>query len=171
MSKKSRAKHHCARRNWNVKPAGTYLFLNPALNTQSVNTNVELDVSQQQDIRMHAWQSYAAIASGSISTIDNWAMVTTSMNIALLLAEYGYGVEHQDVFVRAQEALTRCYIRGTTKHVWRFDGAGVNDVRDALELHDQQCALVTHSDIAKALREIAQRVAEGNVFEVEAIAA
>lgn len=170
MSKNSRAKHLTARRNWHADPHGGLAILNTRHIMQPEN-NKELDETQQQDIRIHAWQSYAAMVSGSVSTINHWAMVTTSINIALLLAEYGYGVEHQDVFIRAQEALTRCYVRGTTKHLWRFDGAGVNDLRDALELHDQQCALVTHSDIAKALREIAQRVIDGNVFEVEAIAA
>jgi hypothetical protein len=54
---------------------------------------------------------------------------------------------------------------------WRFDGPAINDIRDALELHDQQCALVTKGDIRRALMAVKDRINSGLIYEANRVAA
>lgn len=123
---------------------------------------------QAQDIKLAARLAYDNMLRGQ-STADDWGMIAGSINTALILAEQGYGIEHEDVFIRAQEALTHCYVRGINKGIWRFDGVGMQDVSTALELHEQQCDLVSQGDIKKALAEVERRVMTGNTYQVVAV--
>lgn len=169
MSKNSRAKHHTQRRNWHSNPTGGLWVLQ-----QQYARNVQASPLSDEELfktRMYGRQAFEALLSNAAPTADDWANVTNSVNTALLLAEDGYGVEHQDVFIRGQEALVRAYIRNQNSGKWRLDGEGIQSVRDALYLHDQQCELVSNGDYNKALQAVKARTEEGNVFEIEAVAA
>lgn len=122
---------------------------------------------QAQDIKLAARLAYDNMLRGQ-STSHDWGMVTSAIDTALMLAEQDYGKEHEDVFIRAQEALIHCYQRGTNKGIWRFDGAGMQDVGTALDLYEQQCDLVSQGDIKKALAEVERRVLTGNTYQVVA---
>lgn len=125
-----------------------------------------LDRDQRFDISKAGWASLFVITNAPAATVDHWADLATSANLSLMLAEIGIGKEHESVFIRAQEALTRMYARAQTG-AWRLDGPGVQDVRDMLHLHDQQCELATNQDISAALVEIARRIQAGQVFEFQ----
>lgn len=126
----------------------------------------KLDHDQRFDISKTAWASMLVILKDPVANVDHWADLATTANLSLILAEQGYGQEHETIFIRAQEALTRMYIRGTEKNIWRLDGQGIQDITDMLHLHDQQCEHATNGDIQQALLTITDRVRNGNVFEI-----
>lgn len=126
--------------------------------------------AQVQDIKLATRLALNTMISGP-STGDDWGMVAGAMNTALMLAEQGYGVEHTDIFVRAQEAIARSYERGTRTNTWRFDGPGLQEVLTAVELHEQQCDFVTLGDIKYALAEVERRINSGLTYQIERAAA
>jgi len=126
----------------------------------------KLDSDQRFDISKSGWASMLVILKDPAANADHWADLATAANLSLMLAEQGYGQEHEPVIIRAQEALTRMYIRGTEKNIWRLDGQGIQDITDMLHLHDRQCEHATNGDIQQALRTITERVISGNVFEI-----
>lgn len=125
----------------------------------------KLDSDQRFEISKSGWASLLVILKDPAANVDHWADLATAANLSMMLAEQGYGAEHEAVIIRAQEALTRMYARGTEKNIWRFDGKGMQDVTDMLHLHDLQCEHATNRDIQRALRTITERVINGNVFE------
>lgn len=129
-----------------------------------------LTAEQILDIKLSTRLALQTMISGD-STDTDWGMITSSINLALILAEQGYGIEHENVFIRAQEALVRSHIRGTRTGKWRFDGEGLQDIRDAITLHEEQCDIVSMGDIEIGLNEVANRINKGIVFEVQEVTA
>lgn len=150
----------------NVNYAGGLFVFDSAYARGEQKTQLRPD--QVTEIALAAWICYANIASGQISTADDWGMVASSINTALMLSEMGYGREHEAIFVRAQEGLTRAWKFGKRTGQWRFDGPAINDIRDALELHDQQIEIATKADFKNALLEVHRRIASGNTYQVVA---
>lgn len=129
-----------------------------------------LTAEQIVDIKLSTRLALQTMISGD-STDNDWGMITGAINLALVLAEQGYGIEHESVFIRAQEALVRSHVRGTRTGKWRFDGEGLQDIRDAIDLHEQQCDIVSGEDIEIGLNEVNRRLNSGIVFEVQGVAA
>jgi hypothetical protein len=137
----------------------------------------ELHPEAVTDIKLNSWIAYTNMVTGTESNGDDWANVAGTLNTALMLAEDGYGIEHQEQFNRALEGICRAWLRSqkalqdTGKEIWRFDGPAINDIRDALELHDQQCAIATKGDIRRALAEVKNRINAGQVYQANRVAA
>lgn len=177
MSKRSKAKRDARQTKYqmrnrpyesNVSSVGGLFVIGSAYKRNE--QHIPLDAHQVSDIKLATRLALTQMINGA-STADDWGMVAGAMNTALILAEQGYGVEHTDIFVRAQEAIARSYERGTRTGAWRFDGAGLQDVLTAVELHEQQCDLVTRGDIKAALEEVERRVKSGLTYQIERVAA
>ncbi|MFZ6690261.1 hypothetical protein [Undibacterium sp. SXout20W] len=163
---KRAARQHKHTNKWQVNPTGGLGILQKCHFEKNIAPQ-KLDGDQRFEISKAGWASLTVVVSDSIANADHWADLATAANLALMLAEQGYGPEHESVFIRAQEALTRMYLRGTQKNIWRFDGQGLQDMRDTLELHDLQCEHATNGDIQNALTTIRDRILTGNVFEFQ----
>ncbi len=74
----------------------------------------------------------------------------SSMRIAMELANRGFGKEEMKFFVDADHALFRALQRSPVG----FDGVGIQAMKDALELHDQQIELVSQGEMIAALRKV-----------------
>lgn len=178
MSKRSKAKRDARQHKARTRARPCESHVNPIGGLAVISNiyvqaeeNTTLDPAQISDIGCAHWLAFDNMTKGASPTADDWGMVAGSMNTALMLAEDGYGYEHQDIFVRAQEGITRAWIRGSKTGRWRFDGEAITDVTTALELHDQQVALVTKADIKAALQKVTERMENGHVFQIEPIAA
>lgn len=167
MSKRSQQKRAARQHKHQARDVSNVggLFLIGAAYARGENA-ASLDSEARTDISIAAWHAFANIATGATSSIDDWAMIASTINIALILSEQGYGIEHEDVFNRALESLTHTYVRGKSKDIWRFSGDALNHVRTALDLHDQQCALVSKGDIKRAMNTVQERIEAGHVFEL-----
>lgn len=169
MSKNSRLKHFSQRRQWVADPMGGLSLIGAAY-VRGDNVQPLAD-EQVTDIKLTSWIAYANMTTNQNADVDDWAMIASSLNIALMLVEDGYGIEHQEQFNRALEGISRAWVRHQNTQKWRFDGLAINDIRDALELHDQQCALVTKGDIKRAMIAVKERIEAGHVYEIEEVAA
>lgn len=98
---------------------------------------------------------------------EDWYVLAGTMNVALVLAEKGYGEEFIPEVKAAMEALMDCKYRADRTKRWAFDGAGIQAMRTALELHDQQCALATRAEIKTVLQAIVKRANEGHMYAAE----
>lgn len=152
----------------NVSNVGGLFIIGSAYKRGEMHT--QLADTQIQDIKLATRLALQTMITGQ-STANDWGMVAGSINTALILAEEGYGAEHVDIFVRAQEALARSYERGVRTNAWRFDGFGLQDILTAVDLHEQQCDLVTIGDIKFALEEVERRMKSGLTFQIERVAA
>jgi len=169
MSKRAKQKRVSPYRQRAINPTGGLSIITNKFD-QAFDL-LQLEDEQITNLGITNWSSFGKILSGISPTIDDWAIITNSMNMALLLAEGGYGIEHQDQFNRALEGMTRMYVRGKRTGLWRFDGLAINEVRAALELHDQQCKLVSHVDIRRAMLGVLDRINSGHVYHIEEVAA
>lgn len=120
----------------------------------------------QRDLFIVTWAAFAAMTTGA-PTEDDCHMLQYSMNAAMILAEMGFGEEHLDLFRRAQEGVFRAMVRGQSRNTWRFDGADIESVRIAIELHEQQCALATKAELKQVRDTIYERMAAGDVLTVQ----
>jgi hypothetical protein len=167
MSKRAKLKRVSPYRQRDINPLGGLVVIDKLF--EQADNQAPLAAEQATDISIGSWVAFTNMVTGSAPDVDDWAMVASSLNIALMLAEDGYGIEHQEQFIRAQEGISRAWLRGSHTHLWRFDGPAINDIRDALEIHDQQCALVSKGDIRKAMLEVKARIDSGNVYQIEAV--
>jgi hypothetical protein len=168
MSKRAKEKRVSPYRQRDINPLGGLAIIGNLF--EQAENKLPLGDEQVTDIGITSWHAFSKMVSGTAPDADDWAMIASSLNIALMLAEDGYGIEHQDQFNRALEGISRAWVRGSRTGQWRFDGPAIQDVRDALELHDQQCALVTKGDIKRALLEVTARINAGHVYEIEVAA-
>ena len=152
----------------NVSNVGGLFVIGEAIKRSRMKFGLTLE--QIVDIKFSTRLALQTMINGN-STDNDWGMIAGAINLALILSEQGYGVEHEDLFIRAQEALVRSHIRGKRTGIWRFDGAGLQDIRDAIELHEAQCDIVSIGDIEAGLNEVKNRLEQGIVFEVQGVAA
>lgn len=98
---------------------------------------------------------------------EDWYILAGTMNVALVLAEKGYGEEFIPEIKTAMDAMMDAKYRADRTKRWAFDGAGIQAMRYALELHDQQCALATRAEIKVVLKAIIKRANEGHMYAAE----
>lgn len=98
---------------------------------------------------------------------EDWYILASTMNVALVLAEKGYGEEFIPEVRAAMESMMDAKYRADRTGQWAFDGAGIQAMRVALELHDQQCAMATRAEIKTVLQAIIKRANEGHMYAAE----
>lgn len=152
----------------NVSDVGG-LFLIGDLFKRSQN-KLNLSDDEIQKIAIFARMALNNLLFGK-SSDDDWGDVTAAINTGLILSERGFGPEHEGLFIQAQEALSICWKRGKRTGIWRFDGKGAEVMRNAIDIHEIQIEHTTVGDIRKAYQEVLSRIDEGNVFEIERVAA
>jgi hypothetical protein len=98
---------------------------------------------------------------------EDWYILAGTLNVALVLAEKGYGEEFIPEVKAAMEALMATKYRADRTKRWAFDGAGIQAMRVAIEVHDQQCAMATRAEIKVVLQAIIKRANEGHMYAAE----
>lgn len=125
----------------------------------------ELNETQQRDLGLCYHIAFENMLKRGSE--EDWYVLAGSLNVALVLAEQGYGVEFIPDVKAAMEGLMDCKYRADRTGRWAFDGAAIQAMRRALELHDQQCALAKRSEIKKALQMITERANAGHMYSNE----
>lgn len=100
---------------------------------------------------------------------QDWTEIANSVNLSLVLAEMGYGVEYVPQLVKAQGAmiLLRDRFKGGGRMVCRADEMAA--LNEALALHDEQLEIAPLRDIERAVRHVEQQFAKGNFVTLERI--
>lgn len=110
------------------------------------------------------WAAFHQMLHGAAKEED-WTTVTVSLNMALILAERVFKNDHVPYIVKALDGAMRSKLRAQGLGVWRYDGAAIGAIREALEIHDEQIQLATQAEIRAAFVEVLRRRAAGNVYQ------
>lgn len=91
-----------------------------------------------------------------------------SLNIAVVLAEWGTGEEYIPAIVKALGGAFRAVTRAEKTGAFGFDGDAITDIKWAYEIHEAQLECSTREELARAVREVRRRRDGGNVYTREA---
>jgi hypothetical protein len=96
---------------------------------------------------------------------ESWGCLALASNIALVLAELGYGEDYIAMIQQGQDALLRAKERGEKSASWRLDGMGAKTIGDMLDVLDAQLEIATRAEIMDARNIILQRMADQEAAE------
>jgi hypothetical protein len=88
-----------------------------------------------------------------------------SSNIALILAEQGYGSDAIEQIKAAQDGIVRCFARGRNSGKWGLDGQAITSLTWLAELHTEQIRLTSHKNMIHAINEVHRRMDAGLTLE------
>lgn len=125
-----------------------------------VTRRMPLADDQTRDIGIAYHISLQAMLQGH-GTEQSWSTLACSLNIALLLSEYGIEAAALPTIKLAQEALLRVRERAGRSGKWAFDGEGIRIILAAVNIHDEQISRATRGQVVAALVEVNRRVTEG----------
>lgn len=130
-----------------------------------------VDEESLQKIAIYARIGLDRILQAPDANIDDYALIAVAVNTGLVLTEMNIGAENSELFIAAQEAITKLYERGTRTGIWRFDGASAEIVRNATDIYEAQSENVFVDEIRKAYQTVIDRVESGNVYQIERVTA
>ena len=125
-----------------------------------------LEQDQRTDLGIAYRMAFQSLRTGTGQESD-FHTIACTLNIALVLAERGFGVEWVEQVKAAQDGLMRCLGRGQKTGSWGLDGPAMTALTDALALHDEQIVLATQKEIREAIAEVHRRITNGDTLEQE----
>jgi hypothetical protein len=125
-----------------------------------------LEQDQRTDLGIAYRMSFESLRTSHGKESD-FHTIACSLNIALVLAERGYGAEWVEQVKAAQDGLMRCLGRGQKTGSWGLDGPAMTALSEALALHDEQIVLATQKEIREAIAEVHRRITNGDTLEQE----
>lgn len=102
---------------------------------------------------------------GGCANEEQWSTCVGSLNIAMVLAERGFGLEHEPLLVKALDGAFRARLRAERGKGWGFDGEVIQAIKEAYDVHEAQMDLATRADIIDAIAEVHRRMDEGIVYQ------
>jgi hypothetical protein len=106
------------------------------------------------------------IREGSASE-QSWSCLALASNLALVLAELGYGEDWIPMIQRGQAGLMRAKGRGDRSSSWRLDGAGMTSVGEMLDIFDAQLEIAPRMAIVRAREILLERMANNEILAIE----
>jgi hypothetical protein len=117
---------------------------------------------QQRDLGLSYWLCFDQMLHGGSE--EAWHSLASTLNIALVLVERGFGAEYESEIKDAQNALMRAKSRQARTGSWSLDADGIAAFRKALCIHDAQMGLAERSEIRAATTEVRRRIEGGDVL-------
>lgn len=127
--------------------------------------NQPISADQNGDIALNYWLSFQELTKGSASE-SAWSAVVCSLNVGMVLCEFGIGSEYIENFNLALEGAFRAKIRSEKSGNFRLNGDGISRITLALQIHEEQMRIANKSEITKALNTVQERIDAGNVFKI-----
>lgn len=115
---------------------------------------------QQVDLGLAYHTSLQAMLRGHGTKLA-WATIGCSLNIALVLCELGFSAGKIEDIKNAQTALITSRTRADKIGKWGFSGDEARVVMQACNIHDDQLAKATRTNVDAALAEVRRRVQVG----------
>ena len=123
-----------------------------------------MSLVQCLDLALFAHTAVQALQTGQATDVDanNLAMIS---NIAMLLAECGYGADALDDIVAGQNAVRAVLARQDRTGRTGCSGLELQAIREMVDLHDQQLHLgPTQREMSAVIAEMRRRMADGEVM-------
>lgn len=150
MSRRARQKRYTPKR------------INPHAAFHAMESRQPIDHDAVRSIAITARTALERLRRGE-GTQDDLLGLGFASNVALLLSEQGFGAECEDDIKRAQAALLRADNRYQSLGRAVLDGPGLGELRELLDIYEQQLEAALVGDMRAVLREIERRVDAGLV--------
>ncbi|GGX01642.1 hypothetical protein [Undibacterium macrobrachii] len=168
--RKARKAKQSTRSGQHLSASGLALTDSLFRRAERIDRDQFLSAAQVTDIMVATRLALTAMVNGD-STENDCGMISGQMDFAVKIAEQGTGIDHIDIFERAQDACVRAVARGKETGRWRFDGPGLQDVRIAVDLFEQLCSITKLYEFDIALERVEEAMNEGNTITFERVAA
>lgn len=155
-----RPKWHGAHR---PHPVSTVAEVTTALTLYALDPRRPMSDEQIQELSVAFRLAFVQMLSG-LASEEHWASCVCSLNIALVLAEWGLGEECIPEINQALEGAFRARVRARRTGKWGFDGPAIQAIKAAFDIHEQQLLYASKDQIRDSLQEVHKRADEGNVF-------
>jgi hypothetical protein len=123
-----------------------------------------LDLSQTTDLGIAYHVALDEMLQGR-GTEEHWSTLACALNITLVIAETGPGLNSIRIIEDALAGAVRARDRARRTGKWGFDGDALIDMKIALETHDAQLATVSKAVVQAALAEVHRRIDAGDAFK------
>lgn len=100
-----------------------------------------------------------------LASEENWAICVVSLNIALVLAEWGYGPEYLPVLANALDGASRAKQRALKTGKWGFDGEAIQAIQEAFDIHEAQLEYASQIQLKAATSEVHRRADAGIAYQ------
>ena len=117
--------------------------------------------SDANDCATAYWVSFSQLTHGD-ALEENWATVTCSLDVGLVLCRKNVGAEYEDLFISALDGMIRARERGVATGSYRLDGDALKVVTECLHVHDEQMRVATREEVKYSLNEIYKAIKNGN---------
>ena len=124
---------------------------------------------KQVDLKLAAEVAFESIQKGSATAADRDTLACI-VNVAMVMAETHCSQGDLAIAIQAQEAMLRADGRALLGKGWNFDGEGRQQIKAALDMHDQQIEQLGRSAVIEALLEMQSRNDKGQVHRIEVTA-
>lgn len=143
-----------AKRRWQADPMSMFRTLN----------KIQLFTPDEQaKLTTPARLSFEKLRTGAAQEGD-FHVLAACINVTMILAEKVDPLAEK-VAVDARDGMNRMWQRFQRTRQLGFDGPALQDLPPALDLHDQLMKLLTPLQVSDAVREIQQRIDDGEVLK------
>lgn len=122
-----------------------------------------LDDTQKTRLAVHLRVNLQALATGEADE-NAFHNLAGGVNVSMVLAERGCGIEHEETIGNAQMALVRLRANGNRGR-WLMDGPGLVSLKAWLDVYEAQLEVVSQQETLDALEEVRKRVEKGWIFK------
>ena len=142
-----------AKRKWVADPSSIYRVMNKLQ---------PFTQEEQHRLTNPVRLAFEKMRTG-VATEPDFHVLAASINVTMILAEQVDPLAEQSA-VAARDGMFRAWHRYQRMGVLGFDGLALQDLPVAIDLHDQLMALLTPLQVSEAVREIQQRIEDGEVL-------
>lgn len=125
---------------------------------------VPMHLDQAIDVECSYRLAFQQMTTGH-ATEENWAMVTFSLNMAVVMADQGLGAEYTAKINAALEGANRARMRGEKTGQYGLDGPGITAILEAFEVHNEQIRIATKTEVKAAIQEMHRRMDAGICYK------
>lgn len=143
-----------AKRKWQADPMSMF---------RTFNKIQPFTPEEQMRLTNPVRMAYEKLRTG-VATEPDFHLLAASINVTMILAEKIDPLAEQSA-VAARDGMVRAWQRFQRMGVLGFDGLALQDIPVAIDLHDQLMALLTPLQVSKAVQEVADRMAAGEVMQ------
>jgi hypothetical protein len=162
MNRAARRAEKFGKRNWQTRaidPAGGLRVLE-----RYVDSVTLLPEHKINDVQLLALASLDEITKGH-GTAEHIGAISLACNMTGALIRQGIGEEATEIVERCQTALLNADRRFTKVGRWGFSGPELQHVRDLLDVHERMVSNASQLEVRRALRDIDERIARGEVLQ------
>lgn len=142
--------------------------IDPLAAFRSADRQQPLDTSQkvQLGVVLRAHLEALRLGKADETAFHNLA---SGVNVSMVLAERGLGIEYAEQIGAAQTAMARLRINGDSKGRWLLDGPSIVALKEWMLVYEAQLDVASLQEAKDALEEVYRRMRRRQVFDIQPV--